>query len=264
MNDYIIYDGVDIRSFDAYVYERNTFSGPEKQYTTVAIPGRSGDFLLDGNRFGNVSHEYGVIIYRRFEENFENLRAFLMSRNGYCRLEDSIHPGEFYHAYFTGPIVPTLTRQRDMGKFTLTFNRKPQRFLLSGEEEIILRTGGSGQRSYVTNPTYFNCSPLLMLKGDSLSSGFQFYINDTRVTMDEYTGSRASYLNGRWVYIDFNTVQTYLKYSGTTYYFNDAVKYLLPSDTKKAFALSPGKNDLTFSSVSNAPEIRLIPRWYTI
>ena len=131
--DYFIFDGVDSRSFDALVFENDTFSSPEKDYEVATVPGRSGDFLLKNRRFQNITHVYDVIIYRNFQRNYENLRAFLLSRDGYCRLEDSLHPDEFYTAYFSGQIQPEMTRDREMGKFQLTFNRKPQRWRKSGE-----------------------------------------------------------------------------------------------------------------------------------
>lgn len=269
MSDYFIFDGTDSRTFDAVVYERNTFSSPERQFTTVTIPGRSGDFLLDGSRFGNVAHEYDVVIYRRFDENFEALKAFLLSRKGYCRLEDSIHPNEYYHAYFSEAITPEVTRNRDMGKFVLSFNRKPQRWLLSGQDEIILRTGGSTRKSSVTNPTKFDCYPLLMVKGSALRNGFKIFVNNTAFELTAYNSStnnyaNSTYLNSYWLYIDFYTLQAYVKVGSSTYYYNVAMKYTMPSDNKKAFKLNPGSNSISYSSVSNAPEIKMIPRWFTL
>lgn len=270
MSDYFIFDGTDSRTFDAVVYERNTFSSPERQFTTVTIPGRSGDFLLDGSRFGNVAHEYDVLIYRRFDENFEALKAFLLSRKGYCRLEDSIHPNEYYHAYFSEAITPEVTRNRDMGKFVLSFNRKPQRWLLSGQDEIILRTGGSTIKSSVTNPTKFDCYPLVMAKGTALRNGFKIWVGDTAFELTAYNSStnnypNSSYLNSYWLYIDFYTLQAYVKYSSsTTYYYNIAMKYTMPSDPKKAFKLIPGNNYISYTNSSNAPEVKMIPRWFTL
>lgn len=269
MSDYFIFDGTDSRTFDAVVYERNTFSSPERQFTTVTIPGRSGDFLLDGSRFGNVAHEYDVVIYRRFDENFEALKAFLLSRKGYCRLEDSIHPNEYYHAYFSEAITPEVTRNRDMGKFVLSFNRKPQRWLLSGQDEIIMKTGGTPKTTHITNPTQFYCYPLLMVKGTSLRNGFKAYVNDTAFELTAYDSStnnypNSSYLNSYWLYIDFYTLQAYVKVGSSTYYYNVAMKYTMPSDPKKAFKLNPGMNYVSFSNSSNAPEIKVIPRWFTL
>ena len=107
-NDYFIFDGVDSRKFDCVVFEADTFSSPVKEYGVASIPGRSGDLLLSNRRFQNVQHVYDVVIYRNFAENFDALREFLLGRDGYCRLEDSIHPDEFYHAYFSESITPSV------------------------------------------------------------------------------------------------------------------------------------------------------------
>lgn len=269
MSDYFIFDGTDSRTFDAVVYERDTFSSPERQFTTVAIPGRSGDFLLDGSRFGNVAHEYDVVIYRRFDENFEALKAFLLSRRGYCRLEDSFHPNEYYHAYYSDPIIPEVSRNRDMGKFVLRFNRKPQRWLLSGQDEIVLRMNGSNQKSTVTNPTQFDCYPLLLFYG-ALPNGFKMGVNGTFIELTAYNSSTNNYpnsgqINSRfWLYVDFYTLQASTRLTIPLYYYNTAMKYIMPSDSKKAFKLNPGINSITFSSVSNVSGIKMIPRWFTL
>lgn len=266
MSDYFVFDGVDSRAFDALVFDRTTFQSPQKDYTAVAIPGRSGDFLLDNRRFLNVEHEYSVIIPQYFEDNFEAFRAFIMSRNGYCRLFDSIHPNEFYSAYVSDPLVPTLTRDRGAGKFVIRFMRKPQRWLLSGEEEETVLVD-----DYITNPTQFSTLPLLKLTRSDLRDGFKFRLNTTEVLMYAQTDEASAYLNSYPLYIDFETLQAYVIASGTRHYFNSVVRYTIASGDKNAFKLSPGNNNFTSNSGSDdtgtyeaLASIDIVPRWYTI
>lgn len=268
-NDYFVYDGIDSRSFDAMVFDRNTSSSPTKEYSTVAIPGRSGDFILSGHRFTNVPHEYDVIIRNHFDENFESLKGLLLSRDGYCRLEDSIHPNEFYKAYYSETIEPKVSKNRKLGKFTLRFSRKPQRYLLSGEQETILRQNNSTQTSVITNPTQFPCYPLIMVKDTNMSSGFEFSVNGTKIKLLAYDSTTRNYdnpdyLNSYWLYIDFETTQAYVIVGSKKYFYNAAVQYVLPSDVRNAFKLQPGNNYMTYTSVTNAYNIKVIPRWYVL
>ena len=276
--DYFVFDGVDSRSFDCMVFEKNTFQSAQRDYTTTVIPGKSGDFILNGDRFGNVDHEYDVIIPRRFEDNFEQLRAYLLSRTGYRRLEDSLHPNEYYYAYITGPIEPVLSRDRQMGKFSLRFSRKPQRYLLSGDTAISIRANGSwagmsssAQYKSITNPTRFQCYPLLSLAGSSLSSGFDIWVNGTRVYMSAYSGSNYSYLNSYPLMLDFESLMAYVTVGSSKYYYNSAIHYVMPSDHTKAFKLSAGSNTITQgSNTSGVPNVQYIttmtltPRWFTL
>lgn len=265
--NYFVFDGVDSRTFDALVFENDTLSTPAKDVTVTKIPGRNGDFILPNKRFGNVKHVYDVIIYRRFEQNYEDLRNFLLSRNGYCRLEDSIHPGESYHAHFTEAIKPTLPPHgRDMGKFQLVFSRKPQRWLKIGEEEIVMRNNSSNVKTTLTNPTRFGCYPLLKLTGTAMSSGITLTVGSNTVELTAYSGSNYSYLNNTSypLHIDMETAQAYIKYNAsTTYFYNSAMKYTI--DAQYPFMLRPGSNNLSVSSnASRVTSLKVVPRWYVI
>jgi len=265
--DYFIFDGVDSRQFDAYVFDVDSHNAPAKQVNTATIPGRSGDLLLPGWRFGNVTHSYDVIILRHFERNYEELRNFLLSREGYCRLEDSIHPDEFYTAYFASDIQPEHRTRKPYGKFRLTFTRKPQRWLKSGEQEIVLREGGSAVTSTVTNPTRFACYPEFHFKGNAMSSGCEVqwtFTNNgtsllTKATFNSFSGIGYAKLNDDTdITLDMETLQCY----GGGYYFNTAVQYT--TNEKYPFQLGAGDNAFTFTSASRITRLALKPRWYIL
>lgn len=258
MNDYFVFDGVDSRTFGAYVYDIETDSSPVNDYSAVTIPGRSGDFLLNNRRFPNVEHTYYVLFPTNFETNYSNLRAYLLSRNGYSRLEDSIHPTEFYQAYINTPIRPEITRDRGMGKAKVTFSRRPQRWLKSGEEEIALAINLNNQT--VTNPTRFATYPLLYFHFGA-SPQLSINVNGTNIIKTD-----NSIAANRYVYIDLETLQCYGSSSATSTsytYYNQYILYDI-SDRKKAFMLSPGSNAVKLSSISGITSASIIPRWYTI
>lgn len=259
-DNYFVFDGVDSRTFGAIAFFNDVDSSPIKEYTTSVIPGRSGDFLLNDRRFANIAQVYDVVIPTNFETNYANLRAFLLSRDGYCRLEDNSHPDEFYHAYFSEQIKPRVSRDRDIGRFQITFTRKPQRWLKSGENAVPIITSG-GVESDITNPTSFASFPLLNFKMAS-SPACKFTINGTQI---EITSNSA--MGDKYVYIDLETLQCYGRSgatSGAFTYYNQYVKYTVPNDHNKAFKLSPGVNDITYSDRGGISTLSITPRWYTV
>lgn len=131
---HVIFDGVDLADFGVTLSGTGTYNAPEADADYVSIPGKSGDLILDNGRYKNISVSYPVNIETKLPEKAEALSAFLMSRKGYCRLEDSYHPDEFRMAQFAGPIdIDVFGQFNKWGTTTLTFICKPQRFLKSGE-----------------------------------------------------------------------------------------------------------------------------------
>lgn len=158
--NHFTFDGVSSREFNTWISGGGTFDAPVRDVDMVEVPGRSGDLIIDNKRFNNVDHSYEAFISRDFAERFNGLRAFLMSRTGYRRLEDTYHPDEFYMAQYKGPISPDVGTICRSGEFTLTFNRKPQRFLKSGEQKKEYSRSGT-----INNPTFYESKPLIRVYG---------------------------------------------------------------------------------------------------
>ena len=265
--DHFVFDGVDSRTFNVLLFDKSTSTSPKKDYTVTAIPGRNGDYVMSNKRVANVQQIYDVLIPDRFDENYADLRNFLLSRDGYCKLEDTIHPNEYYMAYFFDVITPILPkRSRDMGKFQLVFNRKPQRWIDSGADEYILRNNSSNVTTTILNPTPYGCYPMLMLTGTAMSSGVTVTVGNNRVSWDNYTGTGYNYMNNtaNTLYVDMDSTQTYVKTTdGTIYPINSAVKYII--DTEYPFQLRPGTNNVYVSSnASRVTSLKIIPRWFVL
>ena len=84
---------------------------------------------------------------------------FLMSKHGYRRLETSDDPNHFWLARVeNSPQI--MQRMRMLAPFEISFDCKPQRFLKSGEEKIVLtKFGGLVHKLY--NPYGFPSRPLI-------------------------------------------------------------------------------------------------------
>jgi phage-related protein len=157
------YDGVSSDTYGVYLTGEGVFNAPERSVEMISIPGRNGDYALDMGKFDNITVTYKAGMYDVNESNFAtkiaNLRNWLCSKVGYCRLSDDYNPNE----YRMGVYSSGLEVDHDMliaGEFELTFNCKPQRFLTSGETKTTLTSGNT-----ITNPTLFDASPLFEVSG---------------------------------------------------------------------------------------------------
>ena len=160
MRNYFTLNGVDSRSFGVYISGQGTFSAPARDYNILSVPGRNGSLVGPEKRFQNGTLTYPAFIYSNFKQNIEDFRNFLLSLFGYHDLVDSYHPDEIRKVIYQGPFDPTVEAKNDAGKFDITFNCKPQRFLLTGETVTTLTANGT-----ITNPTRFDSQPLLRVYG---------------------------------------------------------------------------------------------------
>lgn len=176
INGYFIFDGFDTRTLPGVTVVRGeTLESPAREFDVREIPGHNGDLLLDNRKYPNTEITYHVMIRENVESTFRQLAGFLLSRTGYCQLSDSWSTSEFYLAYVSQPIVPTVSRGDELGAFEVVFNRKPQRFLVSGETPVTPTAEEQGQYAprrftYLVNPTYFSARPQITLKANGVSS----------------------------------------------------------------------------------------------
>ena len=101
------------------------------KYETASVPGMNGDILYSNGRLKNGTLPYNCWIADDYVANARNLRNFLLSVEGYGRLEDTRHPEEFRKAFFRGPQNFDDVVSYTAGKFTINFEVKPQRWLKS-------------------------------------------------------------------------------------------------------------------------------------
>ena len=157
------FDGESSKTFDLIITGGAIFDAPERDVELIEIPGRNGAFVLDNNRFKNVTVTYECALSSTKEHEFvdamRKVREWLCSKRGYCRLWDDFNPGEYRLAMFKGYIEVT-NEAPVVGRFELSFECKPQRFLLNGDNPVAVSDGGS-----IFNPTLFEAKPLLQVYG---------------------------------------------------------------------------------------------------
>lgn len=162
---HLTYDGVDSSDFGVFISGEGVFDAPARRGEMISIPGRNGSLFIDEGVFENITVEYPAFIGTGYEELFRtklgDLRSALSSRGNYKRLTDTYHPDEFRLGIFRDGLEVDPQHITRAGGFTMKFDCKPQRFLVSGEESFVFTQNGT-----ITNPTLFESSPLIKVTGN--------------------------------------------------------------------------------------------------
>ena len=247
MRNYFILDGVDSREFGVYLSGQGTFGAPSKAYTYHDVPGRNGALIGSEKRFNNIEVTYPAFIYANFKQNISDFRNFLLSRDGYVRLEDTYNRDEYRLVSYAGAFEPEVTKKNDAGSFNIVFNCMPQRFLLSGEIPI---TGTAVIQQTIVNPTQFPSNPLIKFNGTTGS----FYVGDYRVDLQIYVSGISS------VYLDCETMEAY---SGSTNLNQYVSIYKDGSYANDYPVLVPG-NTVMRRSGNETFSWEVTPRWWKL
>lgn len=234
----IKYNGISTDEVGIVVETPPDYEIPERNYEIIPVPGRNGDIVIDLNSYKNVVREYNIAIGEEdgdFSVLSSKIANWLYSGHGYLRLEDSYLPEYYMMAAVIAPnnIINIL---QQAGRATVQFNRKPQRFLKSGDRSIIVT-----KQTTLFNPTQFNSKPLIIVNG---------------------TGSGVANIGGYSVKIDNLedeiTIDCELEesYKGTN---NQNKKVTLSNGYP---LLVPRDNIVNFSG--GITKVTIIPRWWTI
>lgn len=211
---------------------------PERNYEIISVPGRNGDIVIDLNSYKNVVREYNIAIGEEdgdFSVLSSKIANWLYSGHGYLRLEDSYLPEYYMMAAVIAPnnIINIL---QQAGRATVQFNRKPQRFLKSGDRSIIVT-----KQTTLFNPTQFDSKPIIIVNGAGSGvvniGGYSVKIENLE---DEIT-------------IDCELEESY---KGTN---NQNKKVTLSNGYP---LLVPRDNIVNFSG--GITKVTIIPRWWTI
>lgn len=231
------YNGESSSRFGMFITGGGTYNAPERDLTVVEVPGRNGDLLFPRDRYKNIEITYNVFVPYQMRENIAGIREWLMSSDGYCRLEDEFHPDEFRLAYFQGPLDFDVSLQR-FGEADITFTAKPQRFLKSGEEVQTIRGTGEDLTTVIYNPTKFEAKPLLHIFGAG-----------NVVIGDRYITTTAPE-----TYVDCDLHECYLEASNLNG-MTTIANYQWP-------VLKAGNNNIQIDE--NITKLEITPRWFTV
>lgn len=234
---YIIFDGVKSTDFGITVDGASAFNAPERDIETFSIAGRNGDLIVDNKRYKNIPVSYPSGITHEFKTNAERARAFFLARSSnYYRLTDSYDTEHFRLGRYSGGMEFTPTVLSRSGKMQLTFDCKPQRFLVSGEMAQVCTNG-----EIISNLTAFDAAPIISIIG--AMAGAELHVNGRTIGIVEDV-SRAS--------IDCDLMEC----------FNGASNLNNSIQCDNFPVLSPGNNVITWSGEIST--VSLIPRWWIL
>ena len=236
MRHYLTFNGRSTHEFGIFISGESTYSAPERNVVSQEVAGRNGSLLFDMGNFKNISVKYPSYIAEDLPSRIRDFLNYAGSQIGYQRLEDTYHPYEYRMGRFkTNPQIDTEGYMNRMGKFTLEFDCKPQRFLKSGEIATELNDDGM-----ILNRTEFPSKPLLRVYGTGAGSVGIGSETITISTIDSY------------VDIDCEIMDAYkgsVNCNGNVSFTDDIV-------------LAPGENNISLAGLITKVEIT--PRWYII
>lgn len=234
----LVIDGVSLlHEFGVWISGSQVYNGAEADVETVKIPGRNGDLIYSNRRYNNYNVAYKCCIPKRYKDRVLALRAFLFSKVGYRKIEESYFPNMYRMGRITGNINPsTISWIEDAGLFTITFNCRPQHYYSSGETAMTFTADGT-----ISNDTMFDALPMIRVYGYGT-----FTLNGTSVTVSAH--------NYPWTDVDCEIMDAYC---------NDANLNSFVVVAGDQFPkLSPGNNALTIGN--GITKIEITPRYWTL
>ena len=211
----------------------NIYGSPSRIVEKINIPYRSGDLIIDTGAYSNYMLTYTVDIIDSTKTTAESLSQWLLNTAGYCRLTDTYNTDIYRMAAYYNQLDYTLSALYRYGRATITFDCKPQKYLLTGETAVTITSS-----SYtLNNPSAMVSKPLLRLTGTGTAvvNGTTIVVN----SVDEY------------VDIDCDTMQIF---KGTTNKSSTVTMTDFPQ-------LKSGNNTITKSGLTN---IIVTPRWWKL
>ena len=169
----ITYDGVASTDYGIVVSEAPVFERPNRKQTIIQVPGRNGSVIFPEDAWEDVVRSYNVWLSENVTEDsggdksgylveyVDAFEAFLNSKKGYVRLEDSFEPDIYRLAYYSGGDAFS-NEMTQYGRASLRFTCRPERFLKSGETPVSVTNGAT-----LTNPTRFASKPLIHIEASN-------------------------------------------------------------------------------------------------
>lgn len=237
MSNTFTFMGINSKQFDMYCSNGGTYNAPERDVTSIAVPGRNGELTIDNGRFSNIKVSFPCFVSKNFSENAPKIRNWLTATHGYSRLEDDAHPNEYRMARYTGGLEFSPNYTDKEAFVEVVFSCMPQRFLSIGDNALKY-TEKSG--SVAPNPSLCESKPIITVYGNG--SG-QVVVAGKTISISEIGGA---------VTIDCDTMNAY-----------NGAENRNSTITLSGWPTLPyGEANYSFSG--GVERIEIIPRWWTV
>jgi len=260
---FFVLDGKASSDFGVNLSGASTWATPERVVETAEIPGRNGKLITYVGQYRNVEISYPAWIARRFNMKFDAFCDWWNAHtDNYYMLTDTYHPEYYRMARSIGKLDPEVGTIGRSGKFELSFDCKPQKFLRDGNNA---RTIGNGESIVLRNPTDQDAYPLIVAKiANSTDSILQIYQYETDTSYDQLTFGHtfdATSLNGFEIVYDTEICEaTCAIADADPVSVNSIITEDLENDMT-GFYIPAGD---TVVLESNQGEFDIYPRWYRI
>ena len=240
------FDGQNSLDSGIYITGEAVFNAPERVVEMISVPGRNGALAIDQGRFENIEVAYPAGCFASnmadYADKVSQFRNILASRYTYKRLTDTYHPDEFRLGLYRSGLEVDSVRYNTAGEFDITFDCKPQRWLVNGETPQTFTNSGT-----ITNPTLFPSRPLLAVTG----SGILTLGSQTMTIIARASSSSV-------IYIDCETQESWEVVSSAKVSRNDYIQ-----NAGESFpVLSAGGN--TVGLGSGITRVVITPRWWRL
>ena len=225
--------------FGVFISGDNVFNSPERDIETVSIEGRNGDLIIDKGRYKNIRLSYPCFmrghILCDLGFRMDRFKSYMYSKKGYQKLKDSYDNFEHFRlARFTDGLNFDVHFLK-AAEFELSFDCKPQRFLVSGENKIEI-TGND----IIYNPTSFEALPIIKVYGNGKAT---LRVNDD--------------------VIKFNNIDEYVTLdSDTQNAFKDTANKNNTILAERFPNFTSGRNSIIWEG--NIEKLEIIPRWWEL
>ena len=212
---------------------------PARKREVQAVPGRSGDIIIEFDTFENYEQQYDCFLDAKqlggLETVIPKVSDWLLGNRGYNRLEDSYFPDVYRMAYVVNSLEFT-SHFNEYGWGTLTFNCAPEKYFKMGEEEITL-----SRNQKLFNPSSFPAKPLITLTGNG--AGGILNLNGETISISSVPSKLV---------ID---TKQHTVYNGAT-----NMSSMIQGQYEKLFL---GK-ETTFNWSGGITSVVITPRWWTV
>lgn len=245
MRGVISWNGSRSDQFGIGIEKYPVYTKPKRKIETYEIPGRNGDIVIAQDAWENVEQEYEIFagdgVRASVPGYFQSIAEWLCAPKGYCELWDDFDPMHFRMAYFEGPFDIDSVGAGNVGRAKITFNCKPQRYLIEGKTGVEITAATT-----IYNYTMYASRPLVFVERSAAGNG-TVSVNGTVFTI---TGIPASGL-----YIDCEEMNCY-DTNGTNQ------NSIVASSTSEFATLRPGENNIGLTG--NVSKVTITPRWFEI
>lgn len=248
---YFTFDSVPSTDYGVYVTASNIFDSAEEDVESVEIPYSNNIVHLSKGSFKPFTIKNECLIYESAFTSVDSFRNFLQSRGKACRYVDSLKTDEFRIARFKRAFEVRKTDYDDIAIFSLEFESRPERFLVSGETPS--ETSGSSDLTLVNNQS-FASKPLIEITGRGTCT-----VGDYSIIFGGGSGITPGISNN--VIIDCETMQCYAIESiqgGGDLIINMNNMIELPDGFP---VLKPGENIINKGTTTS---VKVTPRWWKL